>query len=335
MRSLGDLVLTTPGLLLLRRARPDLRVVLVAERPFHRIVRGSPAVSSVISVSRGNNPLSRLKTAWEIRRERPAMCINLHGGSTSAWLTRLSGARFRIGYDHYRFQWAYNTLVPRAQEILERDEDAVVHTAEHHAAAMFYLGVPRSEIPRARIRARAYRAEQSYALIHVAAAYESKRWDIKHFRGLGAYLREGCGIEPVFIATPAEAHLFEQLEDFTCLDDLTISQLKALSAGARLFVGNDSGPAHVAAACGTPVVAIFGSSDSAIWGPWKTEHRIVQNEFACNPCAGDYCREYSEPKCIQSISFEQVQAAVDDILDRTEPVPPVDGTEPAFLEQLK
>ena len=98
-------------------------------------------------------------------------------------------------------------------------------------------------------------------------------------------------------------------------------QFAAALAEARLFVGNDSGPAHMAAALGRPLVVIFGSSSSPIWGPWQPQAAhpqasVVQNKFECNPCPGDHCYKFAQPECILSITFEQVKAAVERSLDK-------------------
>jgi ADP-heptose:LPS heptosyltransferase len=95
----------------------------------------------------------------------------------------------------------------------------------------------------------------------------------------------------------------------------TLRELVALIAGSNVFVGNDSGPAHIAAAAGIPVLVIFGSSDSLVWRPWKAERAVVvQNDFECNPCPGDLCYAFAEPRCILSIATEQVTAGLESLL---------------------
>jgi ADP-heptose:LPS heptosyltransferase len=103
------------------------------------------------------------------------------------------------------------------------------------------------------------------------------------------------------------------------LQGVSLAQFAAALAGTRLFVGNDSGPAHMAAALARPVVVIFGSSSSPIWGPWprqgsNSSARVVQNPFNCNPCPGDRCYQFARPECILSVTFEQVKNAVDEVL---------------------
>src|SRR5205823_12687774 len=107
-----------------------------------------------------------------LRRFRPHLCVNFHGGTRSAWMTALSGARYRAGFGHYRQVFAYNVKIPRAQEIL--GVERTVHTAEHLASAMFYLGAPAGEIPRARLTATEKRP--AAAVIHAGAATAGKTW---------------------------------------------------------------------------------------------------------------------------------------------------------------
>jgi heptosyltransferase-3 len=339
LRSLGDTVLTTPALALLKRHRPDLRVVIVLEKPFDEVVEGNPDVSSVISLEPGAGLWARYEALIAIRRAQPSLCLNLHGGSTSAWLTAFSGARFRAGFEYFRPALAYNVRIPRAQGILGRDENHrddddrdendrddnrgpdeghsdndPVHTAEHHASAMFHLGVPVADTPRAVLDAGRSSREKPYAVLHVSAAYFTKQWPAERFRGVATSIRDKHGLEPVMIAGPGESEILREFSDFESLDGLSIRALKSLLAGARLFVGNDSGPAHIAAAFGVPCVVVFGSSNSAVWRPWQTDHEVVETDWDCKPCPGDRCYAFDQPRCILSVEAEQVENAVGRLL---------------------
>src|SRR5688572_22567444 len=118
LRSLGDCVLTTPALAILKQARPDLRIGVVAEERFSAVFVPNPDVDQVLPPS-----------VAAIRRWRPELCVNLHGGTRSIALTAASGARWRAGYEHFRASAMYNVIIPKAQEILGVDRK--VHTAEH------------------------------------------------------------------------------------------------------------------------------------------------------------------------------------------------------------
>jgi ADP-heptose:LPS heptosyltransferase len=101
--------------------------------------------------------------------------------------------------------------------------------------------------------------------------------------------------------------------------EIAASLLPSLVPGARILVSNDSGPAHMATALGRPGVAIFGSSNSAIWGPWSPVRtwRVVLNPYRRDPCPGDRCYRFARPECILSVGFEQVRAAVQAVLARS------------------
>ena len=133
LRSMGDCVLTTPALALLKAYRPDLQVRVVVEPRFAGVFEDNPDVDEISPRVGG----------------RVDLALNLHGGTRSMWMTLASGAKFGVGFGHHRFSGIYSQRIPRAQEIL--GEERPVHTAEHLASAMFWLGVPRTEIPRAKL----------------------------------------------------------------------------------------------------------------------------------------------------------------------------------------
>jgi len=108
--------------------------------------------------------------------------------------------------------------------------------------------------------------------------------------------------------------MFAGLTAFTCRDNLSLAGLKSLIAGAALFIGNDSGPAHVAAAFGIPTVAIFGSSNSTAWRPWRSTAAVAETDWDCKPCKGDRCYAFDEPRCILSVETSQVERAIDEVL---------------------
>lgn len=261
LRSLGDCVLTTPALQLLKAYRPDLRVAVLAEDRFAAVFEGNPDVDAILE--------PRLAAA---ARWRAHLCLNLHGGPRSAWLVAASLAPWRAGFAHFRCKWLYNIRIPRAQQILGVERK--VHTAEHIASAMFYLGVPRAEIPRARLSVPpAPPSALPYAVMHPLASTRPKTWPARRFLNLAARLKEEWGLETVFIAGAGED--LSAFHNYRCLAGAPLGQVKALLAGASLFIGNDSGPAHLAAALGLPVVVIFGDSDPDVWRPWKTASEIV------------------------------------------------------------
>jgi heptosyltransferase-3 len=267
VRSLGDCVLTTPAISLLKRFRPDLQIAVVVEDAFAAVFSGNPDIDRILAPN-----------VSEVSRFRPQLALNLHGGGTSAWLTLMSRACLRAGFAHFRFAPVYNVRIPRAQEIL--NVDRTVHTAEHLASAVFFLGVPQCEIPRAILYATPKPRPHPYAVLHPLASAPEKTWPSPNFLAVAEHIQRNLGLDPIFIAGPGES--LAAFERYTCIAGASLEEVKSLLAGAALFAGNDSGPAHMAAAFGVPVVVLFGASDPAIWYPWQTASAVLTSHGNIN-----------------------------------------------------
>ncbi len=319
LRSLGDIVLTTPALAALQAWRPDLRLTVMIEPRFAAVLEGNPAVADILLFR------NFFQTARELHRRRHRVVFNQHGGPTSALLTRASGAPVRVCWSGCQFSPLYNVLVPGPESFFGPRK---VHTVEHRLTQFYWTGLPRGPVPPARVYPRpdAIRSvelklaergiapSKPYAVLRPGAAFFTKRWDPKHFVALSRWLEEEHDLATVVDIGPGEEALVGQIRPHlgsraAVFDSLDLRELIALVVGARLFVGNDTGPTHIAAAAGCPVVAIFGSSSSANWRPWCATHRVVQNDFPCNPCPGDRCYAFPEPRCILSVTPEQVRDA--------------------------
>ncbi len=291
---MGDCVLTTPAIRLLKEHRPDLDVAVVVEDRFAGLFEGNPDVSALLPPAYG---------AVACRRAR--LCLNLHGGTRSQWLTLASLSPVRAGFCHHRGAWIYNVKIPRAQEVI--GSERVVHTAEHLASAMFHLGVPLAEIPRARVFAEPVPAGRPYAVIHPTAAMPYKTWRPDGFLAVAEHIERECGLEPVFIGGGADD--LTVFGRYRCVLGAPLAHLKSLLAGASLYVGNDSGPAHVACALGVPLVVLFGRVEHrTIWAPWQ-------------PTAAG---TLASPEGIAAISTSDVIAAVGEVCERPRPA----GTPP-------
>ena len=341
LRSIGDIILLTPALRLLKDWRPDLRVSVMVESRFRELLEGNPTVEEILTPGEGSGwhkVVSRFGIIRDLRQRNFAVCVNLHGGPTSRQFTRWSGTPWRVGFAHYRASGLYDILIPDARTILNKPS---LHTAEHQAAAFFHLGLPRTEIPRAQLFAGVAQSawwdakrqglgiadHQPYAIVHPTASYKTKEWAPEKFARVGGHLENARGIVPVYSCGPGESAVLDAVErafgaPIRRLEGTTLAQFAAALAGARLFLGNDSGPAHMAAALARPVVVIFGSSSSPIWGPWprlgaQPGARVVQNSYECNPCPGDRCYRFEKPECILSVTFDQVKDAVEEVLGQT------------------
>jgi heptosyltransferase-3 len=324
LRSIGDVVLTLPALQALHDWRPDLRIHMLVEPLSAPLLEGHPAIAEVIA----------LRKFWEtvrlLRRREFSIAFNMHGGPTSAFLTRLSGAPVRVCWAQRQFSSLYNVHVPIHFPVAGRVE---MHTAEHRLQQLLYTGLPEGPLPAARVyvntdaadRVRRKLAEkgigpdQPFAVIRPGASQANKRWPTERFAAIAQWLREAHGIATVVNLGPGDEQIAAEVRQrFAGLgiivSDLVLQGLVALLAGSSLFIGNDTGPTHIAAALDKKCVVIFGASDSKVWSPWKTEYRLVENPFPCKQCPRGKCESVGTSQCILSIGVDEVRDACEALL---------------------
>lgn len=328
LRSIGDTVLSTSSLIALRRALPDAEIDILLEDWVAPLLDGFDGVN-VIAV--GKSSTARLRAAWQLRKRRYDVGFNLHGGTTATTLLRLSGAKRRVGLSTYQYPFLYTDILSSPSDFWGKEK---THSAEQQLSLLGHVGIPVNDRPRSvlyvtdsairglKIRNLTFDIHNSsFALIHPAAAFDTKRWPVENFARTAEYFAT-LGIHTIAVATSSERELLDELSSrsaapITKFDDLTLPEITALASRAAIFVGNDSGIAHIAAAVNTPTVVIFGSSNRAHWHPWtNAPHEVVFRPFDCQPCPGYTCEVYGEPRCILSVSVEDVTAAIDRVRPR-------------------
>jgi lipopolysaccharide heptosyltransferase II len=330
LRSIGDTVLATPSLTALRRFLPHAEIDILLEDWVAPLLDGNSDVQNIITV--GKTFSEKFSTARAIRKRKYDVVFNLHGGSTSTFLTYATGAKHRVGYEGYRCSFLYTDLLSSSADFWQRSP---MHSAEQQLALLGYVGVPVDDRPRSKLLVLPqlrYREEQAetravasapfeYALFHPTAALETKIWPIENFARIAEEIRER-GLETVAVAAKNETSILEKLKTessvpITTFNDLTLPEITALASKAKLFVGNDSGIAHIAAAVSTPTVVIFGSSNRDHWYPWTdAPNEIVFSEKECTHFKGEIRSGTEHPTCIQCVSVEQVTAAIEKVLSR-------------------
>ena len=329
LRSIGDTVLMTPSLDALKRFLPDTEIDIVVEDWVAPVLAEHPSVNRLVSIERGSLK-ARARVAHEIRSRHYDVVYNLHGGTTATFLTRATGARHRVGYASYQYSQLHNHQAPSPLLLWGQPK---THSVEQQLALLGWTGVPVSDRPPTRLAIPAKAdarvnsilfsaglANAKFALIHPAAAFATKQWAANNFAQIVDYLA-ARNIATVAIAGPNDRAVLNELVECSkahiVLVDLSLPEVAALAARSHLFVGNDSGIAHIATAVATPGVVIFGSSNIAHWRPWNTAPaEVVFEEMPCQPCHGYFCEKFSQPECILRVPVERVTAAIERLLDQ-------------------
>lgn len=336
LRSIGDTVLTTPSLIALRRFLPEAQIDVMLDTGVASLLEGFDAIDNVIPVEAGFG--GRVRAARKIRSEKYNVVFDLHGGTTATFLTYTSGATHRVGFAHYQYSFLYDHVLSTSRDFWQRDR---LHSAEQQLALLGAVGVPVDDRPRSRLTVsegavRALHGKLTgfgpFALMHPASVFETKQWSAENFAIVADHLAS-IGIGTVAVAASDESKVLQEVRrsaasPITIFDDLTLAELTALASKASIFIGNDSGVAHIAAAVGTPTVVVFGSSNRDHWYPWTdAPSEMVFNELPCQPCPGYECRVFGKPKCILSIGPGQVIAAVTRVLESSKK----GGPQPALV----
>src|SRR4030095_24794 len=218
LRSLGDTVLSTPLYAALKAWRPDLRTTVLVESPNGEVLKHNPDVKQVLTIPASgslSSLFSRTTVLREIRASRFDCCINLHGGSTSAWLTFLSGSVHRLGLTSFRNTFAYTHML----DIPSRKGDGTKwHTVEYQMEWLRQLGLPEAAIPHLRVipppelKAPVLRyldelgvkPGSRYAVVQPTSKFFTKEWTPEGFAEVAGYLVREHGLQVVLSGGPGE-----------------------------------------------------------------------------------------------------------------------------------
>jgi heptosyltransferase-2 len=304
---LGDAVMTTPALAGLRGAFPGARIALLAKPPVTELFRHHPDVDEVIVYERPGRHegvSGRLRLGGELRRRRFDAALLLQNAFDAALLAFLARIPERAGYPTDGRRLLLSLPVPLTRDILQR------HEVEYYLCLLDGLGVPRPEPPvlkllvtdeeRAGIASRlasiGLEPGVPIVVINPGATYGSaKRWYPDRFAAVADALSEEWGAAVVVVGSTAEAPLAGEIEAaaragvVNLAGKTTVREMMALLSLSSFLVTNDSGPMHIGAALGVPLVAIFGPTDWRRTSPWTSLAKVVRVEIDCSPCRPRTC----------------------------------------------
>ncbi len=315
---IGDVILCTPALAALRRARPDLRLEALVKPKVRAAVEGLPSLDAVRFLA-GEGLGDTLRQARELRGEGFAAALIFPKGAREALLAFAARIPVRVGLATDRRSLLLTHPVPFGEEEWNR------HHALQFASILSPLGIslrgeglafPIGERERAeagRILAEAGLAEGPLALFHVSASKDPRAWHAERFGLVARELSERTGCRVALVGTEAERPLHARVRS-ACPSavDLagatSLSVLAAVMERARLLVCNDSGPMHLGAAAGTRVVAIFGPGAPHKTAPFVPPERVrvVYAALPCSPCRQAFWKECSpspagKPPCLEGV----------------------------------
>jgi heptosyltransferase I len=325
--SLGDVVHAIPAAAALREAFPLARIDWVTHPSYLPLLELVPAVDNRIGIDtrqlvpsgNGNDgrPYDVLTVLRILRRAAYDVVLDLQGLIKSAALARLVGASRTIGFprEHLREPLARLFYTEAA------DPGAASHVIHKNLGLLGVLGVSHPPVafplripPSAAADEVALAHARGFALINPGAAWPNKRWPAARFGALAQALRERHGLSSVVLWGPGEEPLAREVVAgaggaATLAPATTIADLFAIAREARVMISGDTGPLHIAAAVGTPVVALFGPTRADRNGPWNTGDLSISRVHQCECLYQRTCRR--PIPCIDDIAIGEVLHAVE------------------------
>jgi lipopolysaccharide heptosyltransferase I len=342
--AVGDVVHALPVLSLLRRRWPGAKVDWLVTPACAGLLDGHPMLNEVIRFERKEYAKSwrspralaaLFAFARGLRERRYDLVIDLQGLFRSGWLSGATKAPVRVGLGDARegAGFFYTHSVPTGP----KDR----HAIERYLCVTEALGCGRGPVESPFATDDADRRHvttlvpaEPYAALLPGTNWETKRWPVENFAALVGPLRERFGLATVVAGGAGEAELATAIERevgagtvINVVGRTTLRQLTALLERAELVVANDSGPMHIAAALGRPLVTPFGPTNPVRTGPFGREGSVIRLDIACSPC---YSRKCSHRSCLRWLGVGPVLAlAAEQIkgVDRLVEAPP--GGRPA------
>ena len=330
LRYIGDVLLATPTVRAIKAARPDVRVTMMVNRGTEGMLSGNPDLDEIVVLDKGS-----LAAQWRLiaglRRGRFDTVIDLTDGDRSAFLSWISGAPVRIGFnDEHRWRGRCYTEVvqpvPGMRHRIDRDLEVLkpmsiqagstdprlwLMPEEENSADQLLdqLGVQRS---------------QSMVILQPGARYWFKAWPPERFAELADRLTSQYGCQVLIGGSHQDIDLAQQIRQMAKSSPIimagrtAIKQFAAIAKKSALFVGSDSGAMHIASAVGTPVVALFGPSNPREWGPRGGSVEVIYKGLDCRACFHPTCQR-GEQNCMRLISIDEVMMAVTGLMGLARP----------------
>ncbi|BAV51750.1 glycosyl transferase family protein [Mesorhizobium loti] len=340
----GDIVLASALARNLQLEFPGARIVFLCEVRFKSFVVAHGIASEVVTFSRSRmrgTPLERAKELYAMVRElrgfRFDLTIDLTDSKTSRLVSGLVNAKTRVGYNPPE----------RPLKLLERQPANLFakpqgfggqHFVYRYLSPLEALGldlrvtVPSIQpLPSETLKALALLAKHhlnpdGFIAVHAGASFKGRQWQPERFAEAIDEIVADSGLGIALVGGPDEREAAAQIIARTAapvvdlVGSLSLETLLAVLKQARLFLGNESGPMHMAAATGTPVVGLFGLTHPLRWGPVGVPSIALRPPMPCDCVARGFCRPKDPSKacCVWRLEVKPVVKAARELLARTE-----------------
>jgi len=329
-RSIGDIILSFPAVERLKAAYPEASIDMVIDDVFADVCYGHPHIDNVLLHRRKRGEMSRfayfmdyLKFISGLRKRKYDLVVDFHCGPRSALTAFLTGARYRLGNLMRARNKLFYNMYPEPGTNDTHTVDVMLRTLEplglkaQKKKKSLYLGYNSDDEMYVRNFLEKFDVSDKdrVVMVHPGARVDIKRLPAQKMGEAVRWMTDELGVKVLYAGNdndlPAIAEIVSYSEKPGLMaTNLTLGQLAALIKSCDMFIGNDSGPMHMAAALDVPIVAFFGPSDPKVWSPWGARGKIVRcTPMPCMPCDQKNC-PYLGNHCMTRIKLQDIKRAV-------------------------
>jgi heptosyltransferase I len=352
LSAIGDVVHTLPSLAMLRKLYPHAHITWVIEEAASDLIKDNPLLDRVI-VSRRKKwiadikkcRLSFLREALEFIREVRSrdydLVIDFHGLLKSALIVLLSSGKRKLGYDSLQ-ELSGLFLTEKIPEDIEKhavlryldfitylcrkdfpfdgkgDSQEKYVDAFVNQAPIFFISTHGDEVRKVESLLKTKGLEdKKFVAVNPIALWETKLWEDGSIAELCDLIVQGLALSVVFTGAGNEKicriQAMMKSASVSLAGETSLRELACLYRKATLVISTDSGPMHIAAAVGTPVIGLFGPTDPARTGPYGNRHHVLRKDLSCSPC---FLKKCDSHECMRQITAKEVFQAIDDLLGK-------------------
>lgn len=327
LSSLGDVVHTLPVLNVLKEgfSNPDgpVEIDWLVEEAASGIITDHPMIDEVIVVKKGGW-IDFLKdnypTARRLKKKGYDMVLDFQGLLKSGVWVWFSGGKRRIGFSNAREM--SHIFLNEKLPAFDPDMHAVDRYmglaryavgGAYDEATKFPLDVAEVTLDKVREKLKESGVGDNFVTLLPGARWETKLWTVEGFSVLARSIKEKLSLDVVIAGSELDLPLTDEIREASGASAVnmagrtTLMELAGLLRLSRFALSVDSGPMHIAAALGTPVVALFGATSPRRTGPYGKGHIVIEKGLSCSPC---FLRKCPEPRCMEEIKANEVMEAI-------------------------
>jgi len=311
--SLGDIIHSLPTLVELRKLYPESYIAWVIFTHFAEILYGNQYLNEIILWNRYSGPIEFINMMKYIRDKHFDLVIDLQGLARTALISFYSGAKYKLGVPGLK-ELSYLFIkevgpYSKSQHAIERNLTIIRFLGYEPNSKLFPINISPGDEQYAKsfLSKNRYNFKKNLVGISPSAGIKQKMWEPEKFASIANKLIETYDCYIIIFGTEKDINIAEKIIELirnknnviNAINKTSLKQLCALIKFCSIFIGNDTGPLHIAAALNVPTIGLYGPSNPEQLGPYNKNSTFIWKKLECSPCG-------TKPNCKNNICMKQI-----------------------------